>query len=99
MKTYNKTHCPDQIIYKGEVYKLNVDATHRLREGQKLSSKYHIAVNVLSKNLKGRTDLHGNLYKPNTFIYSNELGMLPVKVVPTSKAYTNELQRIHKFGY
>lgn len=89
MKTYNKTHCPDVIEYNGESYKLDIAATHEHREGVKLSSRYHIRVNVLSKNLKGRTDLHGNLYTPNTFIYSNELGLLrsqlPVKTITETK--------------
>lgn len=63
-------------------------ATHDYKDGVKLSGRYHIKVNVLSKNLKGRTDLHGKSYTPNTFIYSNELGLmrsqLPAKVERTT---------------
>lgn len=89
MKQYNKTHCPDSIEYNGEIYKMDIAATHEYREGVKLASSYHIRVNVLSKNLKGRTDLHGNLYKANIFIYSNELGLLrssmPVKTITETR--------------
>jgi hypothetical protein len=99
MKQYNKTHCPEVINYKGEDYKMNIDATHRYREGDKLSSRYHIRVNVLSKNLKGRTDLHGNPYKANVFIYSTPIGFLPVKLVDTRTKYVKELNRIKKYGY
>lgn len=99
MKQYNKTHCPEVIEYNGMQYKMNIDATHSYREGNKLSSRYHIRVNVLSKNLKGRTDLHGNLYKPNVFIYSNEMGFMPVKLVDNRPKYVKELNRIKKYGY
>lgn len=70
MKSYNKTHCPEIIEYKGNNYKLDIDATHQFKEGAKLSTRNYVKVNVLSKNLKGRTDLHGNLYIPSVFIYS-----------------------------
>ncbi len=42
MKQYNKTHCPEVIEYNNDTYKLNIDATHRYKEGDKLSSRYHI---------------------------------------------------------
>lgn len=76
MKQYNKTHLPDVINYKGEDYKRDYDATEKYRSGEKLPSKYHIQVNVLSNNLKGRTDLHGKPYQAHVYIYTNELGFL-----------------------
>ncbi len=100
MKQYNKTHCPEVIEYNNDTYKLNIDATHRYREGVKLSSRYHIRVNVLSNNLKGRTDLHGNEYKPNVFIYSNAIGFLPTVVKPLeTPAYKKAMKQIKTFGY
>lgn len=99
MKQYNKTNCPDVILYKGEEYKMNIEATHLNREGIKLSNKYHIKVNVLSRNLKGKTDLHGNPYKASVFIYSNQLGMIPHKTVDMRPSAVKELNRIKKFGY
>lgn len=104
MKQYNKTHCPESITYNNEVYKLNVKATHEYSEGLQLSSRYHIKVNVLSKHLKGRIDLHGKPYTHNVFIYSNELGLLrqdlPVKILPLqTKAYKKAMKQIKTFGY
>lgn len=72
MKQYNKTHCPEVINYKGQDFKKDIEATHKYREGQSIKGANHIRVNVLSNNLKGRTDLHGKTYTPNVFIYSNE---------------------------
>jgi len=70
MKQYNKTHCPDTITYKGETFTLDIAATNAHKAGERLPGKCHVLVNVLSKNLKGRTDLYGREYKPNVFIYS-----------------------------
>lgn len=99
MKSYNKTHCPDTILYMGAYYKLNIEATHQYNKGVKLSGLYHVKVNVLSKSLKGKTDLYGNHYKPNIFIYSNEIGMLPTKKQENNLKARKEQTRIKKYGY
>ena len=80
MKTYNKTHIPEQIVYKDSIYKPNAAITSAQKlnntslktiaatlkkEGRKM-----IVVNCLSNNLKGRTDLHGQPYKPSQWIYT-----------------------------
>ena len=80
MKQYNRTYLPDEILYNGETYKVNpaisgamhsnntplktIDTTLR-KEGKKA-----ICVNVLSKNLRGRTDLHGKPYQPSKWIFT-----------------------------
>ena len=99
MKTYNKTHLPEVISYKGQTYKLNIDATNKMRDGVKLSSRYHIKVNCLSNNLKGKNDLWGKPYKPTEWIYSNELGFLPTVTVNSNPKAVKELARIKKHGY
>lgn len=81
MKTYNKTFLPETITYNNEVYKLNSTisggmnasrtAPKKVIEALKSTGKRGILVNVLSKNLKGKTDLRGNYYKPSQFIFTN----------------------------
>jgi len=101
MKTFNKTYLPEIITYKGTQYRLNIEASHEHRRQKiQMSSRYHIQVNCLSNNLKGKTDLHGHPYKANVWIYSSELGFLDFKtprklMLPESK----ELRRIKQFGY
>lgn len=80
MKTYNKTFLPDVIEYKGENFKMLADISAKINQGANLETlvnclksqgKKSILVNVLSKNLKGKTDLHGQLYKPSKWIFTN----------------------------
>ena len=81
MKTYNKTFLPDSITYNGEVFKLNsmisggMNASRtnpkQVIEALKSTGKRGILVNVMSKNLKGKTDLHGKPYQPSKFIFTN----------------------------
>ncbi len=81
MKQFNKTFLPDSIQYKGNEYRVNIEKTH-LHRGYITHQKDCIIVNVLSKNLKGVTDLHGNLYKPTVWIFEK---VYPNSVFNTSK--------------
>lgn len=81
MKTYNKTFLPDEIIYNGLSYTIDTALTHALKDntseriiklGAKETGKSVIMVNVLSNNLKGKTDLHGKPYKPSKWIFSTK---------------------------
>lgn len=78
MKTFNRTSLPESIVYNGKVYKCDAKAS-ALVSGKKVFSlgelglidKSVIFVNVLSKNLKNKTDLFGQPYKPTTWIFTN----------------------------
>ena len=81
MKTFRKTSLPDEIIYNGERYTLDM-TTSRLTELSRSNPKTiierlkrqgtkSVLVQVLSNNLKGKTDLYGNEYKPTEWIFTN----------------------------
>lgn len=59
MKAFNKTFLPLQIKYNGQIYTYNKDGAKK------------ILVKVLSRNLRGRTDLWGNPYKPTEHVYTS----------------------------
>ena len=58
---------PDQIKSKGKIFKLN--ATLSAKEQVPINKRYRTVL-VLSRNLRGKTDLHRNPYKPHKFIYT-----------------------------
>ena len=79
MKQYSKTHLPDCIIYKGETYKVNIEISGAMRDNNtpintiaatlRKEGRKAVLVNVLSKNLKGKTDLHGKPYQPTEWLF------------------------------
>ena len=79
MKKFNRTWLQEEIFYNGEHYNCNHRKSAELSSKtlgtikKELSEegKKCILVNVLSSNLKGKTDLHGQPYKPTTWIYTN----------------------------
>lgn len=79
MKKYKKDHLPVQITVNETAFVLDITNTQRHKFGVKLSGKHHIEVSCLSKNLRGRTDLHGNLYQPTIWIYSDRIGRSTIK--------------------
>ena len=82
MKQYNKKYLPDSIEYNGETYKVNIEISGAMRDNKtplrtisatlKKEGRKAVLVNVLSSNLKGKTDLHGNLYQPTKWIFTNK---------------------------
>ena len=83
MKTFNRTSLPSSITYNNRVFKPCHDGTTTLCldgyrafnsfvSDQKASGKKCIMVNVLSRNLKSRTDLHGKLYQPSQWLFISE---------------------------
>ena len=65
MTTLNKTWLPRELKHRGKRYKL-------LGSRDEVIAPFvlgHIEVHVLSPNLKGRLDLHGNPYKPTEWIF------------------------------
>lgn len=69
MRTFKRTHLPDEIISQGKTYVLDLDKTNLKRDGHSFPAKECIIVHVLHKNLKGRTDLHGMPYRPTEWIF------------------------------
>ena len=82
MKQFRRTYLQDEVKYNGEIYKANARITSAMianntslktisatlkKEGRKA-----ICVNVLSKNLKGKTDLYRQPYKPMQHIFTNK---------------------------
>lgn len=78
MKTFKRTYLPDSIEYNGETYfknpgistELAIDSRllKRIPDQLKAQGRKAVLVEVLSNNLRGRTDLHGNLYKPTVHV-------------------------------
>lgn len=78
MKTFNRTSLPESIKYNSRIYTRNDSLSNLNMQGISLKSyidtlKYAgnkvILCNVLSRNLKGKTDLHGQPYKPTQWVY------------------------------
>jgi hypothetical protein len=77
MKTFNKTSLPKFVNYNKRQYVCNFDLSSKKilqsitsdLDILKQSGKKVIFVNVLSRNLKDKTDLHGRQYKPSQWIF------------------------------
>lgn len=76
VKQFNRTSLPETINYNGSVWYYDptdwteyTDSNYNLKETKLVRGK-HIVVNVLSRNLKGKRDAHGNLYKPSRFVFT-----------------------------
>lgn len=86
MKTFNKDYLPETISYNNETYYNNTDVKYTLEIGKELSDtkletintnlkkegRKMVIVKVLSKNLRGKTDFHGQLYKPTVWIFTTK---------------------------
>lgn len=83
MKLFNRTSLPESIKYNGRIYTKHTDFSTIGLQVRELELKGYtcIKVKVLSRNLKGRTDLRGNLYKPTEWIYK----------APKAKQVTDEI--------
>jgi hypothetical protein len=84
MKTFNRTSLPMTIKYNKRIYTRNDTESSLLMQGislnsyincMKLAGRKVILCNVLSRNLKGKTDLHGQPYKPTQWVFIHK----PVK--------------------
>ena len=81
MKQYSRTHLPDSIEYNGETYKVNIEISGVMRDNNtsfntiaatlRKEGRKAVLVNVMSKNLRGKTDLHGKPYQPTKWIFTN----------------------------
>lgn len=80
MKTFNKTSLVERINYNGLTYTPNahISATFaanrrslpNILKDLNKGGRKAILVQVLSRNLRGKTDIHGNLYQPTSWIYT-----------------------------
>lgn len=78
MRTFKKSYLPDQIELNGNTLKMyaaasalaNMNARHRAEE-LKAQGLTVCIVEVLSRQLKGKPDLHGKPYTPSVFIFSD----------------------------
>jgi len=70
IKRMSKTYLPESITHLGKEFKrvcaLNIDGAAKELQA---NGNHVIVLSVLSKNLKGRTDLHGNPYKPTQWVF------------------------------
>lgn len=80
MKTFSRKSMPDKIKYNGEIYTLNPTISAGMKKSNtrpekvidavRSTGKKAVLVEVLSQELKGKTDLHGNTYKPSKWIFT-----------------------------
>lgn len=86
MKTFNKSNI-DPIEYRGETYRADVEMSAIIKtpgnsiEKESTKQKLSVAlkakglkaviVNCMHPNLKGKSDLFGKPYTPNTWIFTN----------------------------
>jgi hypothetical protein len=78
MKTFKRANLPEVIHYNGDEYKAHIESsakTFRLSDARKAVNRFNtfgckaILVEVLPAKLKGVRDLHGQFYKPSTWIF------------------------------
>ncbi len=67
-----KTYLPDQIIDKGITFKLLClpfdEAKEKIKKFKQSGRRYRY-LEVLASNLRGKTDLHGQPYKPTKWFF------------------------------
>ena len=74
MKLFNSL--PETVRQKGKSYKIlsavtpsHIQDLNLLKAKLREEGTAYITVHVLAKNLRGKTDLHGQQYQPSTWIY------------------------------
>ena len=82
MKTFSRQFLPETIEIGADVYKVNIELSHGMRMNNtpkkaisatlKKDGRRAILVKVLSRNLRGKTDLHGKPYQPSEWIYTTQ---------------------------
>lgn len=72
IRTYKKTSLPENVIFNGEKLNFNPSA-NSIQDARQLKTegKTVVLVEVRNPKLKGKTDLHGQPYTPNLFIFTN----------------------------
>lgn len=72
MKEFNKNFLPEEIKYNGKLYTREMFLSSQLNQAQAiiLAPVNSIIVNVLPRNLVGKTNLHGHEYKPTRWLFT-----------------------------
>ena len=88
MKTFNRNNLPEFIKYNKRVYRVNSNPVANkcltivsddiVKTLELMLNKHIVIVNVLSKHLKGRTDLHDKLYEPTHWIFISDSSIYPM---------------------
>ena len=71
MKTFKKTFLPEEVSYNNKTYLRNAKKTVDLLLNKVNPGGDCVVVEVLSRNLKGKTDLRGNCYKPTKHVFEH----------------------------
>ena len=70
MKVFNRASLPSKIVYNGKNYFYDSTFTRLHKEHKVFNKKHCILVKVLSRRLKGKTDLHGKEYQPSEWVFN-----------------------------
>ena len=83
MKIFNRSYLPETITYNKVEYKYNPSISGAMNANNtslsfiqtqlRLQGKIAVLVNVLSRNLKGKTDLHSMPYNPTKHIFTSTI--------------------------
>jgi len=90
MKVFKKTFLPEELTYNGYRYVRNIEASAKFSQSPYSWDSFDryqerglrpILVEVLSNNLKGKTDLHGKPYEPTKWVFTITEDQIKWKVV------------------
>lgn len=70
MKVFKRARIPDQVTYNGQIYKVDIELSSAFNIDKAKKMPDVLLVEVYNKNLRGKTDLHGNPYKPSEWIFT-----------------------------
>lgn len=84
MKVFERTMLPEVLTYNGRIYRCdfkmsalfcvdNMEPYFRTKERELKPLGYRLIVmSVLSRNLRGKRDLHGNYYQPSLWLFKTK---------------------------
>lgn len=82
MKTFSKTFLPETVEYNSQTYYLNIKISaamtvnstspNIIQDTLKKEGRKAVLVKVMSRNLRGKTDLHGKPYQPTEWVFTND---------------------------
>jgi len=78
MKILSKTFLPKEVKYNNNIYICDEELSRNYNGTNPPAVKGIIGVHVLSRNLKGRFDYHGNDYQPTCWIFKQK----PAEITP-----------------
>lgn len=69
MKEITRTSLPESVKYNGRTYVRDMERSNKHTLGQPYDKDGCIKVNVLSRNLRGKLDLHHKPYQPTEWVF------------------------------